>query len=174
LFHWWICPFDFHIIPYTTPHFIVLHLTGAYYMSFEPENFIWINPKYSKLIEYLKDSYQVQKTIIACKLVEYHRKDSLIWKTYEKFPVKKTHLPLIDFYYEQNNLTRNSELLIKVKQMLTDKNIKLTAEEQTEVRKALLWTVDYCDTLDYNYKLGGLDWQTQAEKIIEDCKNNNK
>jgi hypothetical protein len=38
----------------------------------------------------------------------------------------------------------------------------------------LLWTVDYANSQSYNYKIAGLDWQIRAEKIIEDCKNNNE
>jgi PhoPQ-activated pathogenicity-related protein len=65
-------------------------------------------------------------------------------------------------------------LLIKAKQSARMKDTVLTVKEQEEIRKALLWTVDYANSQSYNYKIAGLDWQIRAEKIIEDCKNNNE
>lgn len=172
--HWWVCPFDFHMIPYARPQYLSLFLTGAYYMSFKPENIIWVNPKYLKLIDFLQSTYKAQQIMLIYKLLEFYREDILIWKTFEQFPIKKTYTPLVDFYYEQNKLPRNTELLIKAKRSIKEKDIILTDGEQAEIRKALLWTAEYCENLDYDYKVCGLEWQIEADRIIKECKNNNE
>ena len=167
--HWWICPFDFFFKAYIEPRFLTLFWTGSYYMSFEEENIIYINPKYIKFIEFLRANYSYQKQFCIHQLVDHFKVQTDIWRVYENFPFNKTYAPLIDFYYEKNNLDRNTDLIKKAKQTVRGKT-KLTSEEQAEIRKALLWTVDYTNNQPYNYKLAGLEWQVEADKILNECK----
>ena len=167
-FHWWLCPFDFFFKAYVEPKFLTLFLNGSYYMSFKEENILYINPKYTKLIDFLRNNYDKQKELSIYQLVDCLQSKIEIWKNYKKFPFSKVYAPLIDFYYEKNNLKRNVNLILKAKTSKKTKE-KLTDEEQAEIRKALLWTVDYIRSQPYNYKLAGLEWQLEADRILKEC-----
>lgn len=168
--HWWITPFDFSLKAWKHPKFIPLLLTGNYFMSFEEEDRILVPEKYIPFIEFLKETRDTIKPIIISNLLDVYEDQISIWESYEKFPFKKTYTPLIDFYWEQNKLVKNNDLLIKAKLTINSSKVKLADEEQAEIRKALLWVANWGKNNEYSSKQSLLEWQLQAEQILNECK----
>lgn len=172
--HWWITPYDFGLKSWAYPIYLQLLLVGNYYMSFDdPENIIYLNPKYEKLIEFFKETKKEIQFLSLYLLTECFKiREYNIWKKWEKFSVQKTVTPLLDFYYKQNNLSLNIELIKKIKQ-LRDYKLKLSDEEQAEVRKALLWTCDYFRNLEDNYAMYWAQWSIKAQAVLKECQKEN-
>ena len=173
--HWWVTPYDFGIKCYLFPKYTQVLLAGNYYMTFEDnENFIYLNPKYEKLISFLKQTKPEIQFFSAYSLVEYFKNTQQIyaWKAFTQILPPKTAAPLLDFYYKQNNLKLNKDLIFKLKK-LKSFELKLTKEENTELRNALLWVCDYFDKTDKNYVTYLAKWSETAQQILKDCENNN-
>ena len=169
--HWWVTPFDFGLKSWAYPIYTQLLLVGNYYMTFDQEeNFIYINPKYNKLLEFLVETQDEIHFLSLYLLVERFRiTQEPIWRKWPKFLAPKTASPLLDFYYKQNNLNVNIELIKKMKN-LRDYDGKLSDEEQAEIRKALLWTCDYFKDLDEDAACTWAQWSIKAQKVLKECK----
>lgn len=141
--HWWVSPIIAGEVAWVEPNYLGLILTGQYFMNYDAENIIYINPKYENLVEYLKKHQSIIKITALYHLVLYLDHEIKLWTKDNTFNYSKFMLPLADFYYEKNQLPRNDELLIKIKQSIRDASIKITEEEWDEFSTALFWTVQY-------------------------------
>lgn len=141
--HWWISPIIAGEIAWTDPNYLGLILTGHYFMNYSSENIIYINPKYESLIQYLREHQNIIKITALYHLVLYLNNEIQLWTKENTFKYSKLMLPLADFYYEKNQLTKNTDLLIKLKKAIRDSSVKITNKEWEEFSKALFWTLDY-------------------------------
>lgn len=171
-FHWWISPIAKDLIHWEQPEHIGLLFVGSYYlpMSLQPENIIWINPKYENLMSFIQQNSSVLSLFAAFSLVKYNKQFLLMVEKSNKFLLNKTMVPLIDFYYSKNEIARNITLLKKIKKYVKDKTVKLEETEWQEIKTALIWTKDYCNQNSYPI-VDLLEWHKQVEEIIKECQN---
>ena len=164
--HWWVTPFDFNFKAYAKPAYIPLLLAGSYYMNFSIENTIWINPKYEKFIEFLRQTKIELKPTIIYNLCEYFTDISNCWQQFNRFEFKKTYIPLIDFYWEQNKLSKDLELLKRAKL-----KSNLSLNDSLKLKEALVWVSNWSRNQPYTYKLSNLEWQIKATALLHEIKN---
>lgn len=147
--HWWLSPIIAGEIAWVDPIHMGLILVGQYYMNYDPENIIYLNPKYEKVIDYIRNNQPIIKLAALYHLSLYNQNEIQLWSKTARFRYSKLILPLADFYYEKNNLVRNINLLCKIKQSIRDNSIEITDEEWTEFSTALFWTVDYLNNTEF-------------------------
>ena len=172
-FHWWVSPIAKDLIHWEQPEHIGLLFVGSYYFpcSLLSENVIWINSKYEPLFSFIQQNNSVISLFAVFSLVKYNKQFLLMAEKSNKFLISKTMIPLIDFYYSKNEMTRNISLLKKIKKYLKDKTVKLEEDEWQEIKIALAWTKDYCNKNRYPI-IELLEWHKQVEEIIKECQNN--
>jgi hypothetical protein len=149
-----------------------LIMTGDYYMDYSPETLLYINPKYEKLITFMRTNHQLFQKCSVHHLVRTLG-SRLDWLSQAKaIPFSKLFAPLIDFYYQSNNLEVKYELIRKAKESTKVKDVVLTDEENLELKTALEWVVQYCNANTYPIK-EMLDFYIQLESLIQECEANN-
>lgn len=173
-FHWWMTPLCKEIIAWNTPKFIPLVIAGNYYSDFSDENIIYINPKYQPLLNFLQNKVNLipLQTWTAFMLYKYYFKYIKASLNLKRFRFVKSLLPLLDFYYSQNSLERNIDLLLRIKQSIkiasNDENI-LTASDWDEIFKIFNWVHNYFIEKGSLIK-ETLQWYLQYEQVLEECK----
>ena len=173
-FHWWITPLCKETIAWTTPRFIPLVIAGNYYSDFSDENIIYINPKYQLLLNFLQNKTNIAplQEWSAFILYQCYFKQIKAALKLKRFRFVKSLLPLLDFYYAQNSLERNLDLLIRVKQSIkivpNDENL-LTDSDWDEIFKAFTWVHNYFIEKGSLIK-ETLQWYLQYEQVLEECK----
>lgn len=176
-FHWWISPLCKEFICWEKPAWTPLLLNGDYYLKINEEYLIYLNPKYAKLFEFLSDSinwYPI-KNIAFWQLGRYYAKIFEYASQHKRFELSKTMLPFFDFYYEQNNIERDLELLLKIKyytKLIPDRK-ELLDEDWSLIFNILNWVADYYKSSSFPIK-ETLLWYDKFETIIKNCKEQKK
>lgn len=173
-FHWWITPLCKETIAWNTPRFIPLVISGNYYSDFSDENIIYINPKYQPLLNFLQDKANLVplQTWSVFILYQYYFKYIKASLNLKRFRWVKALLPLLDFYYAQNSLERNLDLLLRIKQnikIVSNNENSLTASDWDEIFKIFAWVHNYFIEKGSLIK-ETLQWYLQYEQVLEECK----
>lgn len=175
--HWWIQPATKLALVWTQPkEKSNLLLSGSFYEPIswaDPENLIYVNNKFLPYFEHLQDEYwqQIYKQAVVYNLIKLNEYNIKLLSQQIKCPVNKSFLPLLDFYYTENNLERNTELLKRIKRSLKLDGQKLEDSDWEEIFKAMQWIATWFKTTDYStIKL--LEWYHKTEEILQKCQKN--